>query len=371
MARSAELIETGLRSRGINVEVLRPAPLFGLLAKGNARKWLSYLDKYILFPFQLMIRARRCRLVHIIDHSNAVYAFWLSRIRTIVTCNDLLAVRSALGETPEHRTGLTGRLLQKWILAGLRRADHIVCISDATKLDVLRLANTCKAKVSRIYLGLDAVFEAELKQRLREPLTDPSGHVRSQRSSRPTEPGRTMANDFAGPSHLYIVHVGGDTWYKNRDGVLSIYREVRRRLGESAPNLVMVGPPLNTDEQGVQFFQNVPDSKLVELYRNAELLLFPSFYEGFGWPVIEANACGCRAIVSSAPSLVEAGGSAATLIVDPRDIQAGADRVIDVLRQQSAAKERAVQAGYRNVSRFSRQAMITEYIRLYDSIAPE
>ncbi len=180
-----------------------------------------------------------------------------------------------------------------------------------------------------------------------------------------------MANEFAGPAHPYIVHVGGDSWYKNRHGVLSIYREVRRRLGESAPNLVMVGPPLNTDEEGVQFFQNVPDSKLVELYRNAELLLFPSLYEGFGWPVIEANACGCRAIVSSAPSLVEAGGSAASLIVDPRDIQAGADRVIDVLSQQSAVKERGVQAGYRNVSRFSRQVMITEYIRLYDSIAPE
>src|SRR5208337_2166334 len=131
MARSAELIETGLRSRGINVEVLRPAPLFGLLAKGNARKWMSYLDKYILFPFQLMIRARRCRLVHIIDHSNAVYAFWVPRIRTIVTCNDLLAVRSALGETPEYRARLTWRLLQKWNLGRLRPGCHIVCISDA------------------------------------------------------------------------------------------------------------------------------------------------------------------------------------------------------------------------------------------------
>src|SRR5208283_5718722 len=143
-------------------------PLFGLLAKGNARKWLSYLDKYILFPLQLMIRARRCRLVHIIDHSNAVYAFWLSRIRTIVTCNDLLAVRSALGETPEHRTGLTGRLLQKWILAGLRRADHIVCISEATKLDVLRLTGKPETKVSTIYLGLHPAFEAELQDRLNE-----------------------------------------------------------------------------------------------------------------------------------------------------------------------------------------------------------
>ena len=371
MARSAELLESGLRSRGIDVEVLRPKPFFGLIAKGNSRKFLSYVDKYLLFPFQLMMRARRCRLVHIVDHSNAVYLFWLRRTKNIVTCNDLLAVRSALGEIPEHRTGFTGRLLQKWILVGLGRADHVACISDATKLDVLRLTTKSEADVSRIYLGLDGAFETELKQRLMEPLTDSCNNVESQPSSSPTSPAPATANDFGEAVRPYIVHVGGDTWYKNRGGVLSIYREVRRRLGDGAPNLVIVGPPPNAAEAGVQFFQNVPNSKLVELYRNAELLLFPSLYEGFGWPVIEANACGCRAIVSSAPSLIEAGGSAASVIVDPRDILAGADQVIRILYEGSADKNRRVKAGYRNASRFSSQEMITNYLVRYASIAPE
>ncbi len=371
MARSAELLESGLRSRGIAVEVLRPKPFFGLIAKRNPSKWLTYVDKYVLFPFQLMMRARRCRLIHIVDHSNAVYVFWLRRTKNIVTCNDLLAVRSALGEFPEHRIGFTGRLLQKWILVGLRRADHVVCISDTTKSDVLRLTNKPEADISRIYLGLDAVFETELKRRVMGTLTDPCVNAENQRSASPTASALAIANDFGEPARPYIVHVGGDMWYKNRDGVLSIYREVRRRLGDSAPNLVMVGPPLTTAEEGVQFFQNVPNSTLVELYRNAELLLFPSLYEGFGWPVIEANACGCPAVVSSAPSLIEAGGSAASLIVDPRDIQAGADQVIEVLHEESAAKERRAKAGYRNASRFSRQEMIAEYLELYASIAPE
>jgi glycosyltransferase involved in cell wall biosynthesis len=371
MARSADLLETGLRSRGIDVEILRPEPLFGLIAKGSAGKWLSYLDKFILFPFRLMVRARQCRLVHIVDHSNAVYAFWLRGIKVIVTCNDLLAFRSALGEIPEHRTGLTGRLLQKWIMAGLRRADHIACISEATKLDVLRLTKKSAGKVSRIYLGLDNLFETELMQRLDAVDSPPS--VATYRSSGTRDPGPGLAPVTAPgePERPYILHVGGDTWYKNRVGVLSIYREVRKRLGSGAPNLVMVGPPIGTEIPGVQFLQNVSNSNLVELYRNAELLLFPSLYEGFGWPVIEANACGCRAIVSEAPPLIEAGGSAASVISEPRNIQSAAERVIEVLGEETARREDRRQAGYRNASRFSRQEMVAKYLGLYALIAPE
>jgi hypothetical protein len=92
-------------------------------------------------------------LVHILDHSNAVYCFFLRSIKVVVTCNDLLAVRSALGEIPEHRTWFTGRLLQKWILAGLRYADRIACISEATKLDVLRISGKPEEAVSKIGLS--------------------------------------------------------------------------------------------------------------------------------------------------------------------------------------------------------------------------
>src|SRR5260370_37656547 len=101
----------------------------------------------------MMWQARRCLLVHVVDESNAIYLFWIRSQKSIVTCNDLLAVRSALGEIPEHRTGFAGKLLQKWILGGLRRASQIVCISEATRFDVLRLTGKSEREVSRIYLG--------------------------------------------------------------------------------------------------------------------------------------------------------------------------------------------------------------------------
>jgi glycosyltransferase involved in cell wall biosynthesis len=374
MARVADLLETGLRSRGTELQTARPGPFFGRFAKGHSgiAKWLAYIDKYVLFPFSVMWRARRCALVHIVDHSNAIYLFWLPSKKVIITCNDLLAVRSALGEIREHRTGFTGRLLQKWILAGLRRADHIVCISEATKLDVLRITGKPEKKVSTIYLGLDRAFEAELQGRLNEKTPRGAGDASDDGKSSSREVASERADALSrDPPAPYLLHVGGNTWYKNRRGVLHIYLEIRRRLGSLAPNLIMVGPALRPETPGVQFLEEVTDPMLTDLYRNAALLLFPSLYEGFGWPVVEANACGCPAVVSEIDPLIEAGGNALVLISDPRDIHAAADRVIEVLGGDSFTRQRRREAGYQNAGRFSRRQMITQYLELYALIARE
>jgi glycosyltransferase involved in cell wall biosynthesis len=377
MLRAADLVERGLRSSGIEVLVARPEAFFALFAKRQPalRKWLAYLDKYLLFPIRLMCLARRCLPVHIIDHSNAIYLFLLRSQKSIVTCNDLLAVRSALGEIPQHRTGFAGKLLQKWILAGLRRARHIACISEATRFDVLRLTGKSESEVSRIYLGLGPGFEAELERKLSEKKVR-EANVDSLAAPLGPRLGRSLALPSSGPSGAlpmaldrlvpYLLHVGGDTWYKNRPGVLEIYVEVRARLGSRAPNLIMVGPPLKPETHGVYFLQNITDDLLVELYRNAALLLFPSFYEGFGWPVIEANACGCPVIASRIAPLVEAGGSAAAWIEDPQEIDEAADRVIEVLGDDF--KQSLQDAGFENAGRFSRWEMIAKYLNLYASM---
>jgi glycosyltransferase involved in cell wall biosynthesis len=354
MLRLADLLEKGLSSCGIDVLVIRPEPFFGLFAPRwrILSKWLCYLDKFVLFPFRLLRHARRSLLVHIVDHSNAVYCLWLSQRKSIVTCNDLLAVRSAHGEFREHRTGITGKLLQGLILRGLRRTTHLACISEATRTDVLRLTGRCKENVSCIYLGLEPIFESALARELRK--------------NQPPSARCGSAPDWA--RNGYILHVGGEAWYKNRPGVLRIYREIRERLGCYSPNLVMVGPPLRTVTKGVHFLSVVTDAELAELYRNAALLLFPSFYEGFGWPIVEAQACGCPAVITGVPPLTEAGGRAAAWIMDPHDIATAAGQVIEVLREPPVLRKERVFAGYRNARKFSRDRMIARYLEVYTSI---
>jgi glycosyltransferase involved in cell wall biosynthesis len=246
------------------------------------------------------------------------------------------------------------------------------CISEATKLDVLRLAGKPAKKVTTIYLGLDPTFEAELHGRLNEKTArgaDGAFNDKELSSRESTSDGIDVLSQDLPAS--YLLHVGGNTWYKNRQGVLHIYFEIRRRLGSLAPNLIVVGPPLGPEIPGVQFLEEITDPKLADLYRNAALLLFPSLYEGFGWPVVEANACGCPAVVSKIAPLIEAGGDASILISDPRDIREAADRVMEVLVGDSLTKQRRREAGFQNAGRFSRGQMITQYLELYASIAQE
>jgi len=341
MLRVADLLEKGLRSNGIDVVVARPECFFGRFAQRWfwLNKWLGYLDKFILFPPRLIAGARDSLLVHIVDHSNAIYCLWLKKKISVVTCNDLLAVRSAQGEFHQHKTGVLGRLFQALVLTGLRRATHLACISESTRVDVLRLTGRRDRNVSRIYLGVAPIFGAAMA---------------------PDQPPAARQK--------YILHVGGETWYKNRQGVLLIYQAIRSQLGNDSPDLVMVGPPLTTGIEGVKFIPLVTDHELAELYRQAEILLFPSLYEGFGWPIIEAQACGCRAVITGTPPLTEAGGEAAARISDPEDIEKAAEQVIKVLHEDSVARQARVAAGRLHAKAFSSDHMIARYLKLYGSI---
>jgi glycosyltransferase involved in cell wall biosynthesis len=361
MARVSDLLESGLRSLGVNVLVSRPPAFFGRIwpNRGNLTKWLGYLDKFLLFPFALSRRARRCDLVHIIDHSNAMYRFWLGSRKTVINCNDLLAVRSALGEFGEHRTGSTGKALQSWILAGLRRAERIACISEATRQDVLRLTGRSETEVVRVYLGLGQAFQAELEHNLAS-----SGGAERGTVKKPIPLERVRAQVRL----PYILHVGGDTWYKNRTGVLESYSLLRRRLGPSSPDLVMIGPPLRNACEGILFLEDLVDEDLIRLYRDAQLLLFPSLYEGFGLPVIEAQACGCPVVTTGKPPLTEIGGEAAVYVPDPTDPDATAEKMVELLQAGPVELQQIRRRGLLNASRFSARGMMKGYLDLYQTL---
>jgi glycosyltransferase involved in cell wall biosynthesis len=356
MTRIAELLESGLRSAGIRARVIQPTAVFGgwIENAGGFGKWVRYLDKFFLFPFKLISALAGVDLVHVVDHSNAVYLHFLGRQKSVVTCNDLLAVRSGLGEFAENRTGISGKIFQRWILGGLVRAKRLVCISDATKRDLLRLTQKPEADVSRTYLALGEAFRIALESNLEE---DRTGAI-----------GRENGSPAGGAEKRYILHVGGDTWYKNRSGTLKIYSEVRARLGQNAPGLVMVGPPLQTFEAEVTFLQDLADTELAALYAGAELLLFPSLEEGFGWPVVEAQACGCPVVTTGKPPMTEAGGTAAIYLRDPCDAKSAAETVIAVLQYDSATRARIRDEGFQNAQRFTEPAMIAGYLQVYRSL---
>ena len=363
MLRFAASLEAGLHKAGVNVESIRPEMVFGSLHPGASGfgKWLGYLDKFLLFPPRLRQRSKRADIVHICDHSSAMHVRSIASRPHVVTCHDLLAVRMAAGEFPGRRTRTTGRLLQRWILRGLRRARRIACDSEATKCDVMRLAGHDSQSASVIYVGQNHAYA---------PVLEIARAAEARRLGGIFDAGVFARRQL--PAEPYIIHVGGSQWYKNRAGVLAIHAELVTRLGSRAPRLVMIGSPdpsHGSTPALTEYRSGVSNEELAALYSGAELLLFPSLEEGFGWPIIEAQACNCRVVTTRKAPMTEVAGDAAFFIDDPTEIRSGADRVAALLEQSAAERARLIEAGTANAARFTEEKMARKYLAIYRELA--
>lgn len=352
MARYASLLSQQLRQSGHDVETISPDPVMtGLVGRNNPLfHWLGYIDKFVLFPPVLRRLSRSADLVHICDHSNSFYLRWTGKTPNLITAHDALAIRSALGDFPENPTRWSGVRLQRWILRGLSRARRMVCVSQKTRQDFQALLPKGPSMT---------VISNPLNGNFR-PAGD--GEIASVREM-------CKLND----EDEYLLHVGGDQWYKNRPGALRIMAELRKSPRFVRVKLVFAGSPLSSDlrqkaEELGEVIEYVwpSDEHLRALYSGALALLFPSLEEGFGWPVVEAQACGCPVITSARSPMKEVSGGAAILI-DPEDTETAAATIVARIREIAWLRE----AGLANVRNYSLDTAIEHYQNVYREIVPE
>jgi len=353
MQRFADLLRELLTAAGHEVRLLKPGPLLGNLKPGEAGlgKWLGYVDRFILFRPRLRRAARWADVVHVCDHGNAMYAGMVGGRPNVVTCHDLLAVQSALGEIPGNVTGFSGRIFQRWILSGLKRAQHVVCVSEQTRSELRRLSGLPAAHCSVVPNALNHPYR---------PMGPDEARARLQRLG-------------ASAPWPFFVHVGGNQWYKNRAGVVRLFVQLAALPPFQSHHLIMAGKPwpdeLRALVQGsglaarIHEWTEVANEDLRALYSTAEALLFPSLQEGFGWPIAEAQACGCPVVTSNRAPMTEVGGEAA-IYIDPADPAGAASQIALALTQ----RERWRTAGLENAARFSGQAMIAGYLRSYAAV---
>jgi glycosyltransferase involved in cell wall biosynthesis len=177
---------------------------------------------------------------------------------------------------------------------GLRRCDHLLAVSESTARDIAQHAEIDLARVSVVPVALDSSFgkAASVNQVKRECNVD----------------------------RRYILHVGNNSFYKNRPAVVRIFArlvsdsDLRLVLAGQAPDKALLKQVHDLSLQDrIEFIEEIDDERLAQLYSDAALLLFPSLYEGFGWPPLEAMACGCPVVCSSEGSLPEVAGTAALM----------------------------------------------------------
>jgi glycosyltransferase involved in cell wall biosynthesis len=349
MIRVAHLLVRTYKHKGHRVRLVQPPVCVTRLPgmPAVARKYLAYVDKLLLFPLWLVLRARSFDLVHIADHSNAFYSFCVKPRRCIVMCHDLLAIRGAMGDASAAcKASAFGLWLQRLIMAGLRRPAGVSFISQATFDDFQRLIGRPSGqRHAVIHLPLNAPFT---------PDPDPSALTRAEQAQLPTRP--------------FLLMVGSALPRKNR--ALSL--RVLELLGESSPyRLVFAGEALTLDERTFADTHPLGDrvlsivgpshSFLNVLYGQAHALLFPSFSEGFGWPLIEAQASGCPVIASTTTSIPEVAGTGA-LYGEPQDADGFASHVKDL--EQSGLRAQMIERGFVNIRRFMPEAfadVITQF----------
>ena len=319
MQRFTTLLREGLQSRGHAVTLLVPTlrlARFGPPYRyGGLPKYLGYFDKLVLFPRQLrrFIRSHRPDVVHIIDQASAVYASAVAGIPVLVTCHDLLQIRAACGEVPQQPVGFFGRKYQAWIRASLARLRLVACVSSHTRSDVLRLTPLRPEQVVLIPNALNYPYE---------PMPAAAARIRLAALSVRHRLAPAVLDSVG---RGFLLHVGGGQWYKNREGLFAIYAGLRSQLSP-APRLVLVGPSLAAtpanglspegERTGIVFLNGVTNPELAALYSLAKGLVFPSWEEGFGWPIAEAQACGCPVFTSNRAPMTEVGGDS-SVYFDP------------------------------------------------------
>ncbi|MGD0783199.1 MAG: glycosyltransferase family 1 protein [Candidatus Aminicenantales bacterium] len=268
-----------------------------------------------------------------------------TRGRTIVTVCDLFFL-----EDPERADREARRTFLRKIAGALRRADGVITISDFSRRGILERFGLPAEKIKRTYLGLDPVFRS------------------------PADPVRTAAlrKDLGVPGE-FLLFVGAFEPRKNLSGLIEALG-ILHRSGRKIP-LVLVGRPggdsarvaAKIRESGLEAWIRPAgyraDEDVRALYGAATALVFPSFAEGFGLPLLEAMACGLPAAVSGCSALPEIGRDAAAYF-DPSDAGEMA-AVIGMLLGDEEKRREMSEKGRRRAADFEWRKTAAETLEFY------
>ncbi|MGO9450820.1 MAG: glycosyltransferase family 4 protein [Candidatus Binataceae bacterium] len=327
-------------------------------------QWHGALDIYgdsrvhnIFFPKRLFlgtltmfgvpyIWAARKHELDLVHFPNAVGGEFLPRsVRQVLTVHDLTPLLFP-SMHPRQRV-LVNRLLAR---RAIQRADRVIVPSFATAQDLTEQRLASADKCVRVPEGVDSMF-----RRIR-PTFEFSARYRMDRP--------------------FLLTVGVLEPRKNHPFLLDVLRELHRKHRNL--ELIIVGrpgwrwtdplalPQYRDLRPSVRILHDVPDCDLVEFYNRAEVFAYPSLYEGFGLPILEAMACGTPVVASGLSCMPEVGGTAA-LYADPRNPQEFASQVSRVI-ENGQLREQLLDAGARHASQFTWKATAEATLAVYQSV---
>jgi len=263
-----------------------------------------------------------------------------TRVPSLLTVHDLSFARDPESAAPGLRA-----YLNAVVPRSVRRATHIVAVSQATKNDLVELYGTPADKISVLYEGVHPIFRPTPNPAIRAKYgLGGNPFVLSVSTLQPRKNFRRLIQAFAQlPADFNLVIAGGKGW---------LYDDIFAEAEKPAV-------------RGRVFFPGfVPDADLPALYTEAAVLAYPSLYEGFGLPLLEAMACGTPTLTSTVSCLPEVAGGASVL-VDPYH----AESIARGLKEAVSTPEPWVAKGLRRAAEFHWEESARRLIALYQQLS--
>lgn len=255
------------------------------------------------------------------------------KCRKVVTFHDLIHLKF-----PEYFNRPGAQAYAKFMFAKTTKsADKIIADSHHTKKDIVEILKVDSGKIEVIYPAADEAFE----------------RLKSDEEVKVFREERGIKKD-------YILYLGSDKPHKNLKNTLLAFSQV---AGKTDLNLVICGVKSDKTRSPMQiwndiglkeritFLDFIPQKELPLLYTGAKLLIFPSLYEGFGFPVLEAFSCGTPVVASNSSSIPEVAGDAAFL-VNPSNVDSISAGILTVLNDRSIRLD-LIEKGKKRVGLFS------------------
>lgn len=238
----------------------------------------------------------------------------------------------------------------------IKRFDMIIAVSENTKRDIVKLCDINENKIKVIYPGLSEEF---INKEINE-------------SKRSAVKSKYELSD------KYILYLGTVEPRKNVEGVIKAYNELRKSSSKFKDyKLVIIGDKgwksnnvykewgRSEFKNDIKFLGYINSQERIYFYSSASVFIYPSFYEGFGFPPLEAMACGCPVITSYAASLPEV-VEEASLMVNPYDINDIAQAIKQILSNENL-KNKLVVRGLEQAKKFNWRNAAEQYLKIFNN----
>ncbi len=331
-----------------------PKCLFSSLSdkKNLFSKIIDLINRYLYYPYQA--KGIVGDIYHIIDHGNSLLVKFIDKNKVVITCHDVIPYLMAKGYFKGIKKPPLALKIFNISMKYLRRARYIFADSENTRKDLIEGLNVESSKLIAIKLASFYPFKKATKRER-----------------------QVYRNEIGVDSKtLVILHVGEIFFYKNHERILKVLSKLTDKLGSDRWIFYRIGRKYpgnfivrNFGERNIEKIREVGTLSYEELgkyYNAADVLFFPSLYEGFGMPVLEAMQCGLPVITSEYGSLKEVGGDAVKY-VDPYNIENMLGILFSVLKDNNLREEMR-QKGFAQAEHFSWDNTLNLMIPYYEII---